>query len=104
MIDGLTGDQRFFIGLGPGLAEPSTAMPSWRAGWPPTRTPGRVPLQRRRAQPPRVLRRLRRQGGRQALAGARAARADLVSLRNMPTDAPDLANLPGALRRQGGRR
>ncbi len=65
--------------LGPGLA---LEVPRRRAdatagrGSPLAR---RVPLQRRRPQPPRVLRRLRRQGRRQALAPRRPARADLVS-------------------------
>ena len=65
--------------LGPGLA---LEVPRRRAdatagrGSPLAR---RVPLQRRRPQPPRVLRRLRRQGRGQALAPRRPPRADLVS-------------------------
>ena len=78
VIDGLTGDQRFFIGWGQ----------AWRSKY------RDAELARRLATDPhspaefrcngvlrnsaRVLRGLRRQRGRQALAGARAARADLV--------------------------
>src|SRR5262249_34728134 len=42
--------------------------------------PHGVPLQRRRAQPPRVLRGLRRPAGRQALAPTQPSRAHLVRL------------------------
>ncbi len=78
MIDGLTGDQRFFVGWGQ----------AWRSKY------REAELARRLATDPHsppefrcngvlrnlpaVLRRLRRQGGRQALAGSRKARADLV--------------------------
>ena len=78
VIDGLTGEQRFFIGW----------AQVWRSKYrdaehrPPAghRSPlaRRVPLQRRAPQPARVLRGLRRQGRRQALAAPRTARPDLV--------------------------
>ena len=82
VIDGSTGDQRFFIGWA--LAWRSQVS-RCRAGAAARHRPaltGRVSLQRRVAEYARVLRGLRRQGGRQALAGARASRANLVSIAN----------------------
>ena len=80
VLDAGTGDQRFFLGWAQvwrskyrdaELIAPAGHGPPFAH---------RVPLQRRRPQPPRVLRRLRRQGGRQALAPARPPRPDLVKI------------------------
>ena len=90
VIDGLTGDQRFFTGLGPGLAD---QVPRRRAGAPARHRSAlarRVPLQRRAPEPARVLLGLRRQGGRQALAARRAAGADLVKSISHPRTEPVL--------------
>ncbi len=79
VIDGLDRRPTLLHRLGPGLA---IQVPRRRADAPAghgSPLADRVPLQRRRPEPARVLRRLRRQGGRQALAAARSARADLVS-------------------------
>ena len=82
VIDGLTGDQRFFIGW----------AQVWRGKYPRRRAVAtarhrpalarRVPLQRRDPQHARVLRGVRREGRRQALAAARQASADLVIVDN----------------------
>ncbi len=78
VIDGLTGDQRFFIGWAQiWRSKYRDAELLATAGHRPALA-HRVPLQRRPPQPARVLRRLRRQGGRQALASPRPPRADLV--------------------------
>ena len=73
VIDGFTGDQRFFLGW----AQVWRAqVPRRRAAQAPAHRPAqpeRVPLQRRRAQHAAVRRRVRRQAGRQHVPAARAA-------------------------------
>ena len=79
VIDGLTGDQRFFIGWAQVWRSKYRDAELTAAARHRPALARRVPLQRRRPQPPRVLRRLRRQGRRQALAPPRPPRADLVT-------------------------
>ena len=73
VIDGLDRRPAILHRLGPDLA---LQVPRRRADAPAghgSPLADRVPLQRRRPEPARVLRRVRRQGGRQALAAARSA-------------------------------
>ena len=78
VIDGLTGDQRVFLGWAQvwrNAIRPDDAAP--RTGLRPALA-GAVPRQRRRAQHRRLVRRLGRQARRRALPRARAAGEDLV--------------------------
>ena len=98
VIDGLTGDQRFFIGWALAWRSQVSATPSWPAGSPP------IPIRRRSSGATASLRNIPEfysafgvKEGDKLWLRARAARADLVSLRNMPTDAPDSGDPSRAL-------
>ena len=79
VLDGLTRRPAVLHRLGPGLAEQVSRRRARAAAGHRSPLAPRVPLQRRPPQPARVLRGLRRQRGRQALARTRETRANLVS-------------------------
>ena len=79
VIDGLTGDQRFFLGWAQVWRGSDPRRTPCASSWSPTsHSPDALPRQRRRAQHRRLVRRLRHQAGRPALPRARPAGADLV--------------------------
>jgi hypothetical protein len=78
VIDGLTGDQRFFMGFGQVWRSKMRDEAADQPGQDRPALAGPVPRQRHPAQPGRLLRSLRRQGRRQDVPEAGRARHDLV--------------------------
>ena len=86
MIDGLTGDQRFFIGWGQAWRSKYRDAELARRLATDPHSPPEFRCNGVRPQPARVLRGVRCQGGRQALAAAGTTRTDLVTdYRSLPS-------------------